>query len=154
MVARLPGQFVKPASYQDLSIPLHSHAAHDVVRARIEGVVHGAVRVQSADIGARLAALLGEIATDQHFSVQLDGEAKDRTGESRAITTCPRIERAIEAAVGIEPGNMAAGHTGHIREIPADDDFSIRLHHDSAGGAVRPWVEAVPSALAERGRHA
>src|SRR5437899_11572229 len=97
MVARLPAQFVKPASYQDLSIRLHCYAAHDVVRARIEGAVHGAVRVQSADIGARQAAQLGEFATDQHLSIQLDGEAKDRTGERRSSTTSPRIDSAIKA---------------------------------------------------------
>src|SRR5712692_4223377 len=125
MVARLPAQFSKPASYQDFSIPLHCQATHDVFRPRIEGAVQGAVRVQSADIGARLAAQLGEIATDQDLSIQLDGEAKDRTNEGRAIATCSRIESAIETAVHIEPGNETAGRAGHVREIPADDDFAV-----------------------------
>src|SRR5206468_10836577 len=89
---------------------------------RVEGQVQGAVRIQAANALAVGVAEIIEITGEQNLAVGLEEQ-----GINVAVSAGARVERLINRAVGVAPGDVVARSAGHGRELAADEDVAIVL---------------------------
>jgi len=105
---------------------------HALGRAGEKGGIEGAVGIEPADAIGGAAVVGGEGSADDELAV--GGLADD--GEDRAAGSAAGVEGGIEAAVGIEAGEVVAGDAVDPLEEAADDDLAVGLHEDGVDGEV------------------
>ena len=119
---------------------LHRQAAHPRVgsRVRIVGIdetsgIQGTVRAQTRHPVLVDAIVGGEITADVNVGAR--GINHDRP--DRPVGPLPGVERVVDRAVGIQPGDAIAGGAVERGEITRDDDFVVRLNGHGQHRIVR-----------------
>ena len=122
------------------AIGLHLDRKHGIVRARNRrpGRIHHAVGFQAGDHEILQSIDQGERAANEDFAVALHRHRIDHL-----IRAGLHVERWVEAAVAIQPGDVVPFHVVHRGEISGNDDLAIGLqcHRQHRTGHARAWVE-------------
>ena len=140
-VAKLAAEMCKQPAEQNLPVRLHGDRIHRAVGARRETRVCRAVGVQPAEVIAhRPSQARVESAAHQNLAVRLDRQRVNVVVHVRA-----RVVAHIDAAVGIEPGEVlarrGAGAAADAAEVAANHDPAIRLDDDGVHRSVDARVE-------------
>src|SRR5258706_980299 len=71
------------------------------------------------------AIVVGEPTANQNFVVRLDHQRTDET-----ISSQTEVDGWIDSAISVQARNPVASHTVGETELPAQEDFIIRLQSD------------------------
>ncbi len=75
---------------------------------------------------------LDKVATNDNLAVGLKGQSANI-----AVRATARVKTHIDAAVGIEPGNVGACHAVHLIEATGDNNLAVILYGKGADFVVR-----------------
>ena len=121
---------------------LHHRRGDEAVRARakVDGRIQRAIRVQARDAAAGDAVAAGEITGQNNFSVILDG---DRIHRVVRAARHGGGERRVRRAVVVHPGQEVVDRPVVSGEQAADEDLAATLDGDHAHGTVRAGADDV-----------
>src|ERR1043166_2392886 len=113
---------------QDFAVRLHHDAVYIEVRIRVEGISHAIRAVDPAHMIARVPPDVGALAAQLNFPVCLHSDRTDKRKETGHV----RIESCVERAIGIQAGDVAAGHAQNAAKEATNEKLPVRLN----GGGI------------------
>ena len=122
----------------DLAVRLQRQGDNRFVRpgAGVKRGVERAVGVQARHAHAGDAVNARELSADDDHAVGLKRENLNRGAQSAA-----GVKRGVQRAVDIESRNVTARRAVDGEELPADENFAVRLEGQGDHQIIHAWVE-------------
>ena len=79
---------------------------------------------------------------DDHLTTGCQGHGGNEIA-AQTEDAAVRLERAVERAIRVEPGNAVGGETIVTAETAGDDGLVVRLHGDGIDFTVHPGMHEV-----------
>ena len=122
--------------HEQLTVSLERQGANRAADVRAVDLVERAVGVEPGDLATGPPVDLGELATDHHLAVGLEGYTAD-------VGVGSGGEGIVTRTVGVEPSHMEVGLSADTGEMPSQQHLAVRLEHQREDPAVgsQPWIK-------------